>query len=327
MTELMVVVAVIAVLAGILLTAMGGVRRRAMSTQTESTMQEFSKACEAFQIEHNRYPGIIPEQVLAEIGNSGVLPISGTENALLDLMGGARTRSQLNPTDPDYDDIDPCDPPAGILCPLNGAGSGQWDLKVDVNRIGEGAKIDGKISAPYFTPAEATLQAVEGQVGDPSPTDPTPRLPDLVDAWGQPIIYVRRARTNGALVGSFGETAQFFPASMRPYTESERLGRLAKNQFSESILNTAPFADATFAQILRHPGFGSFGTAAEVLNGTPRGAFFLFSAGPDGIYFSRRDGPGTPADPVDDIVENAEPEFNTPRVVEEYDDLRVFGGG
>ncbi|MHC4319110.1 MAG: type II secretion system protein, partial [Planctomycetota bacterium] len=34
MTELMVVVAIIAVLAGILLTAMGGVRRRAMSTQT-----------------------------------------------------------------------------------------------------------------------------------------------------------------------------------------------------------------------------------------------------------------------------------------------------
>ncbi|MHC4770031.1 MAG: type II secretion system protein, partial [Planctomycetota bacterium] len=64
MTELMVVVAIIAVLAGILLTAMGGVRRRALSTQTDSTMQEFSKACEAFQIEHNRYPGVIPEQVL-----------------------------------------------------------------------------------------------------------------------------------------------------------------------------------------------------------------------------------------------------------------------
>ena len=125
MTELMVVVAIIAVLAGILLTAMGGVRRRAMSTQTESTMQEFSKACEAFQIEHNRYPGIIPEQVLAEIGApaNDPPPISGTENALLDLMGGARTRSQFNPTDPDFDDIDTCDPPGGILCPIIGGGS------------------------------------------------------------------------------------------------------------------------------------------------------------------------------------------------------------
>ena len=29
-----------------------------------------------------------------------------------------------------------------------------------MNRIGEGPKIDGKIYAPYFTPTEATLQAV-----------------------------------------------------------------------------------------------------------------------------------------------------------------------
>jgi hypothetical protein len=246
-------------------------------------------------------------------------------------MGGARTRSQLNLTDPDYDDIDPCDPPSGIICPISGGGSGQWDLKVDVNRIGEGAKIDGKIYAPYFTPAESALQAVDCQVGDPcppDPTDPTPRLPDLVDAWGQPIIYVRRARTNGNLVGNFGDTAQFYLSSMTPYTESTRLGRLARNQDSQSILNTAPFPEATFAQLLRHPGFGSFGSEAEALNGTPRGAFVLFSAGPDGIYFSRTDGAGTPKMPVDDIVENSvDPSFNTPRVVDEYDDIRVFGGG
>jgi type II secretory pathway pseudopilin PulG len=328
MTELMVVVAIIAVLAGILLTAMGGVRRRAMSTQTESTMQEFSKACEAFQIEHNRYPGMIPEAVLAEIGPPGSPPpITGTENALLDLMGGARARSQLNPLDPDYDDIDPCDPAAGIVCPVNGGGSSQWDLKVDVNRIGEGPKIDGKIYAPYFTPTEATLQAVNGQVGDPAPTDPTPRLPDLVDAWGQPIVYVRRARTNGILVGNFGDTAQFFLSSMTPYTESSRLGKLAANQMSLSILNQADEKEATFAQLLRHPGFGSFGTVDDAMNGTPRGAFVLFSAGPDGVYFSIKDGPGTPKTPEFNIVDNADGAYNTPRVVEEYDDIRVFGGG
>ncbi|MHC4219555.1 MAG: type II secretion system protein, partial [Planctomycetota bacterium] len=117
MTELMVVIGIIAVLAGILLTAMGGVRRRAMSTQTESTMQEFAKACEAFQIEHNRYPGLVPEQVLADIDTTSVLPISGTENALLDLMGGARTLSPLdNSNDPDFLELGACDDQMGVLC-------------------------------------------------------------------------------------------------------------------------------------------------------------------------------------------------------------------
>jgi type II secretory pathway pseudopilin PulG len=329
MTELMVVVAIIAVLAGILLTAMGGVRRRALSTQTESTMQEFSKACEAFQIEHNRYPGVIPEQVLAEIyANTSALPISGTENALLHLMGGYRVLTPFDPTTgpvvDDYDAFGGANPFERTFA----TASGQWRLKVDVNQIGEGARIDGKLYAPYFTPSEATLQAALGQVGDPDPTDPAPRLPDLVDAWGQPIVYVRRARTNGALVGVSGDTAQFFTASMTPYTESDRLGKMAANQVDLSILNQAPEPEATFAQILRHPGFGTFDQGIDsAINGTARGAFVLFSAGPDGVYFSIKDGPGTPGQPEADIVDNADTAYNTPRVVDEYDDLRVFGGG
>ena len=90
MTELLVVIGVIAVLAGILLAALGGVRRKAMATTTVSTMTEFSKACDTFQLEHGRYPGVIPEDVLAA---TDVPPISGTENALLDLMGGALVSS------------------------------------------------------------------------------------------------------------------------------------------------------------------------------------------------------------------------------------------
>ena len=61
MTELIVVIGVIAVLASILLAAMGGVRKRALATTTQSTMSEFSKACDAFQLEHGRYPGAIPD--------------------------------------------------------------------------------------------------------------------------------------------------------------------------------------------------------------------------------------------------------------------------
>jgi type II secretory pathway pseudopilin PulG len=327
MTELMVVVGIIAVLAGILLTAMGGVRRRAMSTQSESTMQEFAKACEAFQIEHNRYPGIIPEQVLAELDTMSMspLPMTGTENALVDLMGGARALSPLNPNAPDFNDIDPCDPDDGIICPdLSAVG---WDLKVDVNRIGEGPKIDRRLYAPYFTPTEATLQGVNGQLGEP---DPVVRIPDLVDAWGQPIIYVRRARSTGPLAGDVNDSLspQFFTASMTPYTKSTALGAVGKDQKAASILNsTDPDADhkMIFAQIIRHPGFG---TPEDPLNGTARGAFVLISAGPDGIYFSHQDGPGSPSEPIGSANLTYEDFLSEgPTVIKEFDDVRIFGGG
>jgi prepilin-type N-terminal cleavage/methylation domain-containing protein len=333
MTELMVVIGIIAVLAGILLTAMGGVRRRALSTQTESTMQEFAKAAEAFQIEHNRYPGIIPEQVLAQVYTGpGSLPISGTENALLELMGGARAASEYNYDENELNEVGVCGD-QDVVCPDLSAADVDWELRVNINRIGEGPLLDGRIHAPYFTPSEASLQAVPGQnkvdfQPDPYNGDLFPPIPDLIDAWGQPIIYVRRARENGDLVGDPGTTSQFFTATMKPYTESVKLGRVGANQMNESVLNLGPDDNATFAQILRHPGFGTYGSAAEAFAGTPRGAFVLISAGPDGIYFSRKDGPGTPKDPVVDIVANTiEDSYNSPRVVEEYDDLRTFGGG
>ena len=52
----------------------------------------------------------------------------------------------------------------------------------------------------------------------------------------------------------------------------------------------------------------------------------LISAGKDGVYFSVADGPGTPGPggQVDNIVTG---EFGNPQVVEEYDDIRLFGGG
>ncbi len=93
LTELLVVIGIIALLAGVLLTAMSKVRSQALKTQTVATMVEFSKACEAFQLEHGFYPGVIPETVLADAALSGNEPITSTENALLHLMGGYRVLS------------------------------------------------------------------------------------------------------------------------------------------------------------------------------------------------------------------------------------------
>ena len=324
-TELIVVIGVIAVLAGILLAAMGGVRRKAMSTRTESTMTEFSKACDTFQLEHGRYPGVIPEDVLAD---TDVPKLSGTENALLDLMGGARVSSPTF-TDADFGIL------VGEVIDLGGG----WTLKVNLDLMGAGPLINGTPYAPYFTPQDSVLVAMKSD-GDSAPY-PFGRqagapvlvrqIPELMDAWGQPIVFVRRARPSGPLaalgpISTSEVRPQFYMNSMKPYTTSMKLGEFGKDQNVLSILNTAPDENATFAQILRHPSLGSFGDALKAQAGTARGAYILISAGPDGIYFSRQDGPGTLADPIDDIIEG-NPDYQNPTIVKEYDDIRIFGGG
>ena len=319
MTELLVVIAIIAVLAGILLVALKGVRERALATQTRATMQGFSKACDSFQIEHGRYPGIIPETILAANPE-----ISGTENALLDMMGGV-----IRGDDPRYDEA-----------PFNGWQEiiiNDTDLgKIRVNKqlIGNGPEINGRPYSPYFTPKGDELVVAKGQGSECCDCDPPvgPCLPDLIDAWGQPIVFVRRARAVGPLVGDPVDAApQFMVGTILPYVTSTALGEFGRNQVYNASDNPGGSIlagpslydrDATFAQIIRHP---SFGEPDEPLTGTARGAYVLISAGKDGIYFSRKDGPGTPAVPVSNIINH--PEFGNPQVVEEYDDIRLFGGG
>jgi len=145
---------------------------------------------------------------------------------------------------------------------------------------------------------------------------------------------VRRARPSGPLVGSDVAVAphpQFYVNSMKPYTTSTKLGEFGKdqnNQTAGSILNVGNDAqqEATFAHIMRHPSLGAYGTTNDAQAGTARGAYILISAGPDGIYFSRQDGPGTLQVPIDDIIEGLE-EHQNPTIVKEYDDIRIFGGG
>ena len=322
MVELLVVIAIIAVLAGILLVALKGVRERALATQTRATMQEFSKACDSFQIEHGRYPGIIPEGILAANPQ-----ISGTENAILHMMGCYRVLSPFDdPTGPvgqDYDNYGDCNDP-NIICPPFGTTG--WQLKVDVTRIGEGPLINGTLHSPYFTPKGDELSVTRGQMYTGFNGMNEAGIPDLIDSWGQPIVFVRRSRPIGPLALDAGVDGppQFLYGTMVPYITSTGLGEFGLDQTNAdkgSIFNSAGNPTATFAQILRHAAFGE---PDEPLKGKAQGAYMLFSAGPDGIYFSRADGPGTSVNPVDNIVDG---NFGNPLVVNEYDDIRIFGGG
>ena len=83
-----------------------------------------------------------------------------------------------------------------------------------------------------------------------------------------------------------------------------------------------------FAQMIRHPAFG---VANDPLNtvqpAEPRGAVCSVSAGPDGIYFATNDGPGRPGELIGGALSVQDVLDLGPAAFDDFDDIRVFGGG
>ncbi|MCH7573109.1 MAG: hypothetical protein IH891_09370, partial [Planctomycetes bacterium] len=221
---------------------------------------------------------------------------------------------------------------------IGSLGASGWRLKIDPDRIGEGPFIDGKANGPFLAPDENAFGLVSGQALGASFN--ALELPDLLDDWGQPIIYLRRLRSRGPLVSDDpDEFPQFLIAGLDGYLKSGQsslypgLGELGRNQVYNSTSNPGGSIltdsltnfEKNYAYVLRHPALGSSDPSDVMETSTARGAYVLISAGPDGIFFSAQDGPGAPGDEITALGGN--PDINPDRAVDEYDDIRIFGGG
>lgn len=321
--ELLVAVGIIVVLIGILLPALGKVAQKSRATSSASAMNEFAKACEAFQQQFGYYPGIVPEDILAQTPNA---PISGTENAILHLMGGA-----IRSDDPNYAGA------GGTELTFGNAAIGQVRIKVDPNLIGKGPRVEGKQYAAFFAPKDRFFKPVRGQMNE------SVVIPDLVDSWGNPVLYLRSSRSTGPLAGSSATVGssgspQFWLDPVRPYVTSPALvgsGGDQVNAQTGSIFNASGNMGGTpagvygLAQLIRAPSVGRFaasetgsGDANAALSGASRGKFVLTSAGPDGIYYGLKDGPGAQS-----YVFPTSGAYFMPDLPAKYDDITIFGGG
>jgi hypothetical protein len=318
-------------------------------------MQEFAKACDAYFQEFGEYPEAIPSSVLYQgVTNNSTDPITvqqlpritQMENALLALMGGYRV-----PTDPDYATFGQTSTPPAVELTFNT--TPVFRIKVDATKMGEGPFKNGRKYEAFYAPKGREFGKAFGQIDATTgavEVEGARLLPDLIDAWGAPIAFIKQQRGIGPLVRNGNRPGQFERAGMIAYVGSIQLGDTSIDQTEsakKSVLNTnglpgtspsqsgGAARDLTLGQLIRHAGLStqsSTGGAVvpdgdKVWSGTARGKYFLFSAGPDGYFFSRTQTGATTTTGEPDIVGsglNYNPDG--PRILEKFDDIVVSGG-
>lgn len=337
--EILVVIAIIAVLAGLLLAALSGVQKAAKRTKTTSLMQSFARACDEFALDHGRYPGLLPDSAIEEEATQVSQPIditsiTPTQNALLELMGGARVKNSLSPTSvlKEYENfVSNATIVYSFTDPLTNV---EWDIAFDESRFGEGPWMNGRVYEPYFSPKLSDLRFIPF-ANDPDVLEKY-TLPSLIDAWETPIIYLRAGRKSGRIIDQ--ATNGLLPQFDLPLLD----------QFFEDALNTngsviGPILasdDATrlawLTLLLAHPSFWEDTGNGEVFSsgvawGTTRGRYVLISAGSDGIYLevaNEQVHTGHVVDPNNPSNSLFDPQSGlvTPIMMETFDDVIVYGG-
>ena len=337
LTELLVVIGIIVILIGLLLPALGRASSKARRTQTLTTLNEFTKSCEAFYQEFGFYPGVVSDEELA------ANPVmSGTQNALLHLMGGAMRRNDV--TDAVWNDFQTS--ASGGSAEVVSFDSGDVAFRPDL--IGRGPFLRGKQYPPFYNPKEAELKLDLDSTGNAFLVDAGSigsnglplhqALPTLHDAWDAPVLYARQIRTTGPLVCPVSTSAnyrpQFAEEVFTTVTGFNTLGNRGGRQEALSIVHPATSGGLSYsahlAQFTRSPTLGPWDSSVgpanlqrSALAGVPRGSILIWSAGEDNIFLSKIDGPGSPGAVVEDLF--VSDTFN-PKVSEEYDDVIVFGG-
>jgi prepilin-type N-terminal cleavage/methylation domain-containing protein len=302
LVELLTVIAIIALLIAILLPALGAVRTSGWQASTQSLLVNLNAAAASFELDNRRQPGYFSA---AEVGsttnfNNGAGPgLTALENAMLDLSG------------------------AGAISVDRPADTNGWlevNPTADTDRaIWVKTDLIGADENSYFVPSDASLVYMSTTQQPGSITQqatPNPGMPDLVDAFGQPILaWIENpsgprniSETHQfAALNAEDVNSRFYWAANGSMLSSSSLGERGKNMTTSpvagsigSLIGRGAYSigedavEGVMAALLGHPGYPdeallSTGDYDAIFPTRPRGSFIAHSAGKDGVYLGAAD--------------------------------------
>ncbi len=323
LVEMLLVIAVIALLIAMLMPALSGARQTAIRVKTQAMMADLSNAAQRFGNDNNgRNPGYFSETLMGHSDNNAI-GMSAMENAMLELGG---TRAVL--TRADDPNAPGANPEAGIIV-IGPSSDPANQVVVNLNLIGaEGA---------YFTPEQQFFvpQVHDGSNSAQQSGNPTGEgqefMPDVLDAWGNPLlvwsqdpgapsslllsndadeVYTQIARVSSDGDGNPGDTtgpAWFYLESNSAFLEAPAFGSAGIDMSADPTTGSASVIGAAVADLERirtlasllassnsyqlDPSVNGLSNAEfeEVFPSRARGRFLVQSAGSDGIYLNSTD--------------------------------------
>ncbi len=297
--ELLVVMFIIVLVISIVVPTLAKARQATKVTATSNLMSNLLTSAATFQQDERRLPGRYSGRDMGSDDNVAQ-GMTMTENAMLDLAGGVVQVGGAKPAN------------GGIqVHPFNSTRAVQEGCWVDTGLIGQPSK-SGK---GYFVPDKKYFvqQLGEAQVGKGGELQDGQTYPDLVDAFGQPLlmwiedesvvgkITGTATDNNFAKISSTGATspARHYWNSNAGFLSSPKFGKMVTAVDVESLLGVNAFpADrpgtltGLLGSLAAPSTLGSTTAATDVNQILPtasRGKILIQSAGPDGVFLSKSD--------------------------------------
>lgn len=283
--ELLVTMAVIAIVIAIIVPTLGGARNTAKAAATQSQLTAIGNASQQYFTDKGRQPGYFTARQMGHPDNEN-RGFTGMQNVMLDLAGGivAPTASGTNIVQ---------------VGPINDS---QLQVKVDLTLIGTQEAGGG-----YYTPEDTRFLAQDGSgAGQLIGNGDHERLPSVVDSFGTPILAWQQdnsAQQPIAAVADFVQDtyagdvpSRFYLASNAGLLKSGQLGKRGKSAAfaaaaaEHSILGNGVMPEKRWEHLMILLGSPTLPNkdAPELPSGT-RGKLVFHSGGIDAIYMGSQE--------------------------------------